>query len=88
MFLDTVSEDYWKELAEERRIALNESLVENEEVHQTFGFLLSFSSDFAKVNVSNGLFIYIDIIVVCSHFMNASKSYDVTPGLTHYLKLQ
>ncbi len=83
MFLDTVSEDYWKELAEERRIALNESLVENEEVHQTFCFLLSFSSDFAKVNISNGLFIYIE-----SHFMNVSKPSDVTPSLAHYLKLQ
>ncbi len=42
MFLDTVSEDYWKELAEERRIALNESLVENEEVHQTWDSLFVF----------------------------------------------
>ena len=30
--IDEVSESYWKELAEERRKALNESLHENEQV--------------------------------------------------------
>ena len=30
--VEEISEDYWKDLAEERRKALDESLVENEQV--------------------------------------------------------
>lgn len=46
---DEVSESYWKELAEERRKALNESLHENEQLHKEVSELKEENEKLSKV---------------------------------------